>query len=280
MGRDRGERNAVALELARAGFPAAREEVRQMIETAGGDPAIWRCWAARRREGEPLEWLIGFATFMGHRVRVDRGVYVPRPQTELVAWRAIDCLPHGGTAIDLCTGSGAIAVALRNERPGARVVATDIDTDACRCAAKNDVEVYQGYLADPVPADLIGTFDVVVAVVPYVPTDAIAFLPRDVRRYEPRAALDGGQHGITLLEETVTASSRLLHHGGALVLELGGSQDELLDPLLRAAGFNLVARLVDEDGDLRGIQAQLASPQVAASMLPHDPISKDLTACG
>ncbi len=233
-----------------------------MIQAAGGDPAIWRSWAARRREGEPLEWLIGFATFMGHRVWVDRGVYVPRPQTELVARRAIDCLPHGGTAIDLCTGSGAIAVALRNERPGARVVATDIDTDACRCAAKNDVEVYQGHLADPVPADLIGSFDVVVAVVPYVPTDAIAFLPRDVRRHEPAAALDGGQHGITFLEETVTASSRLLHHGGALVLELGGSQDELLAPILQDTGFDLVARLVDEEGDLRGIHAQLASPQV------------------
>jgi release factor glutamine methyltransferase len=262
MGRDRGEREAVASELARAGFPAAREEVRQMIEAAGGDPFIWRGWAARRREGEPLEWLIGFATFMGHRVGVDRGVYVPRPQTELVARRAIDCLPHGGTAADLCTGSGAIAVALRNERPGARVVATDIDTNACRCAANNHVEVYQGHLADPVPADLIGSFDVVVAVVPYVPTDAIAFLPRDVRRYEPRAALDGGQHGITFLEDTVTASSRLLHHGGALVLELGGSQDELLAPLLQAAGFDLVARIVDEEGDLRGIHAQLASPQV------------------
>src|ERR1700751_2227609 len=105
MSRARAQKKAFALQLARAGFPAAREEVREMIEAASGDPDIWNCWARRRREGEPLEWLIGFTVFMGHRVRVERGVYVPRPQTELIAGRAVDTLADGGTAADLCTGS-------------------------------------------------------------------------------------------------------------------------------------------------------------------------------
>jgi release factor glutamine methyltransferase len=233
-----------------------------MFEASQGDPAILNCWANRRRGGEPLEWLIGFSVFMGHRVRVDRGVYVPRPQTELIARRAIEVLPDGGIAADLCTGSGAIAVALRNARPDARVVATDIDADACRCATKNDVEVYQGPLAEPIPAELIGRFDVVVAVVPYVPTDEIVFLPRDVRNYEARAALDGGVNGVEMLKQAISCSTYLLRRGGSLVLELGGSQDKQLGPDLEASGFDRVDRLVDDEGDLRGIHALLALSKV------------------
>jgi release factor glutamine methyltransferase len=127
---------------------------------------------------------------------------------------------------------------------------------------KNDVEVYQGHLADPIPTDLIGKIDVLVAVVPYVPTDEIVFLPRDVRRYEPHAALHGGEAGIELLVQAIAASARLLHPAGALVLELAGSQDKLVGPALQAAGFDLVERLVDGEGDLRGIHAQLASSEV------------------
>jgi release factor glutamine methyltransferase len=233
-----------------------------MIEAAWGDPDIWNCWASRRREGEPLEWLIGFTVFMGHRVRVDRGVYVPRPQTELIAGRAVDTLTDGGTAADLCTGSGAIAVALRNAHPDARVVATDIDANACRCAAKNDVEVYQGHLAEPIPGELIGKFDVVVAVVPYVPSDELVFLPRDARKYEPRAALDGGVNGIRLLQQVISSTARLLHEDGSLLVELGGRQDEELVPVFEAAGFDRLERLVDDEGDLRGVHARLASSKV------------------
>jgi release factor glutamine methyltransferase len=259
MSRARTQEKAFALQLARAGFPDAREEVREMVEASRGDPAIWQCWARRRQEGEPLEWLVGFTVFMGHRVRVHRGVYVPRPQSELVARRAIEGLPGGGIAADLCTGSGAIAVALRRAHPNARVVATEIDGNACRCAAENGVEVYQGHLADPIPAELMGTFDVVVAVVPYVPAGKIVFLPRDVRKYEPRGALDGGADGVVLLKEAIRAGARLLHAGGSLLLELGGNQDELVSPSLQSAGFDLVERLVDDEGDLRGVQARLVS---------------------
>jgi release factor glutamine methyltransferase len=244
-------------QLARAGFPAAREEVRAMVEASPDDPATWQCWADRRVGGEPLEWLIGFTVFMGHRVRVDRGVYVPRPQSELIARRAVDALPARGAAADLCTGSGAIAVALRHARPGARVVATDIDAAACRCAESNGVETYQGHLAERVPEELVGRLDVVVAVVPYVPTDELVYLPRDVRDHEPLLALDGGARGIELLDQVIGAGARLLRTGGVLVVELGGRQDEHLLPSLEAAGFQDVDRLVDGDGDLRGLHARL-----------------------
>ncbi len=246
-------------QLARAGFQTARLELRQMIRAAGTDLSIWRCWVGRRLEGEPLEWLIGYTTFMGHKVLVNRGVYVPRPQSELIAHRAIELLPSAGVAADLCTGSGAIAVALKAARPGARVVATDIDPVACRCASKNGVEVYQGHLSDPIPPELTGQVDVVTAVVPYVPTDEMAFLPRDVLRYEPKATLDGGKDGLETLTQAAAASATLLRPEGSLILELGGTQDALLAPECRAIGLGLVERLVDQDGDLRGVHLQRCS---------------------
>ena len=247
----------LAGQLAQAGFPAAREEARSLIDASGGDPAVLADLAARRCDGEPLEWLTGFAVFMGHRVAVRRGVYVPRPQTEMLARRAVDLLPDQGVAADLCTGSGAIALSLTRARPAARVVATDLDPSACRCAALNGIEVYEGHLAEPLPAELFGRVDVIVAVVPYVPTGSLEVLPRDVLRHEPRSALDGGVDGTDLLEPVVVAGSRLLRPGGTLLVEVGGAQDRLLAPALAAAGFGPAVRICDEEGDLRGLESRL-----------------------
>jgi release factor glutamine methyltransferase len=255
MSAARSQLDALSSRLSRAGFVDACEEAREMVEAAGGDCEVLDRWVTRRLDGEPLAWLTGYVTFFGHRILLDPGVYVARPQTELLARRAIDLLPERGLAADLCTGSGAIAVALRNAHPRARVVGTDIDANAVSCAAKNAVEVYRGHFADPLPEALFGQVDVVVAVVPYVPTDEMIFLPRDVRRYEPRRALDGGKNGMVLLEQAVSSGAQLLHAGGSLLLELGGNQDEQLLPCLRQAGFSISARLHDDDGDLRGIEA-------------------------
>ncbi len=246
----------LTIRLARAGFPAPDKDARELVDAANGDPTLLESWARRRLDGEPLAWLTGSVMFSGNRVRVDRGVYVPRPQTELLATRAIDLLPADGLAADLCTGSGAIAVALATARPTARVLATDIDAAACRCARSNGVEVYEGHLADPLPHTLDGRVDVVVAVVPYVPSEEIIYLPRDVRRYEPRRALDGGRGGTEILRQVVWSGRRLLRAGGSLLLELGGDQDEAVFPMLHQAGFTALARLADDEGDLRGIEAR------------------------
>jgi release factor glutamine methyltransferase len=250
----------LAAALERAGFPDARDEARQMVAAAHGDRDILRVWTARRLDGEPLPWITGYTTFLGHHVEVDRGVYVPRPQTELVARRAIRHLPPDGRAVDLATGSGAVAVALQRARPGAQVIATDIDGLACRCAQRNGVDVYQGNLGEPIPTALVGHLDVVVAVVPYVPSHEMAYLPRDTLRYEPAAALDGGETGLDLLEQVVKWGAVLLHDGGTMVLEMGGNQDIELTPALVAAGFTVADRLLDDDGDLRGIDARFTGP--------------------
>lgn len=247
----------ITRQLARAGFPAARDEARQLFEAAGGDGDRLGLWVSRRLDGEPLEWIIGHTMFLGQRVHVERGVYVPRTQTEKLAERAIELLPAHGLAADLCTGSGAIAVAMRDSRPGARILATDIDPAAVACAIKNGVEAYEGHLADPIPAELLGRFDVVIAVAPYVPTEELDFLPRDVREHEPRTALDGGPGGLDLVRQVVRAAARLLHPNGSALVEIGGRQDIALGPTLEAAGLSVEGRFVDDDGDLRGIHTLL-----------------------
>jgi release factor glutamine methyltransferase len=252
---------SVAERLAQAGCVAPVEEAHELLSAAAGDPARLAALVERRCSGVPLAWVTGSILFGGVSVLVHEGVYEPRLQTEALVARAIELLPvRGGVAADLCTGSGAVAAALAAARPGARVVATDIDALACRCAAANGVEVYQGDLAAPLPAELQGNVDVVIAVVPYVPTEELPFLPRDVRHYEPEAALDGGPGGTRVLEQAVRAAAQLLRPGGAVLLEMGGDQDVALAPVLAAVGFGPARRVVDDDGDLRGIEANRWGP--------------------
>ncbi len=257
--------------LVAAGCVAAEEEAAELVAAAEGraaaagagagvDQGVLEGLVARRVAGEPLAWVTGSVWFLGHRVRVDPGVYVPRWQSEALARRAVELLPDGGLAADLCTGAGAIAVALARARPTARVVATDADPAACRCAAANGagdrVEVLCGDLAAPVPAALHGRVDVVVAVAPYVPSDEIGLLPREARDHEPLVALDGGPDGLQVLRRLVRAAARLLRPGGSLLAELGGEQDRALAPALHAAGFDAVTSHHDGDGDLRGVEAR------------------------
>lgn len=251
------DRDAVTQVLAAAGCVAADDEADELIAAAGDDPVRLAELVARRRTGEPLAWLTGTIQFCGVTLRVAPGVYVARWQTELMTQRAAALLPAHGTAVDLCTGTGAIAAVLAATQPTARVVATELDASAARCARSNGVEVFEGFLDDPLPSDLQHRVDVLTAVVAYVPTDAIGLLPIDVQRFEPRLALDGGPDGTVMLAEVVHRSSRWLRPGGWIVLELGGDQAELVGQLLRAAGFGNVDVLTDDDGDARAICAQL-----------------------
>jgi len=210
---------------------------------------------ARRVEGEPLAWIVGSVLFCGVRVLVHPGVYVPRWQSEPLVRRVARYLEHGGLAVDLCTGSGALALGLRSLSPRARVVGTEVDPVACACARANGIEVYEGELDSALVRALDGTVDVVLGVVPYVPTEELGFLPRDVLEYEPRDALDGGHDGTEFLHRALRCASGLLRGGGVVLFELGGSEDEMIGPALIDAGFTAVESILDEDGDLRAIEA-------------------------
>jgi release factor glutamine methyltransferase len=247
---------SVARTLAAAGSIAPNEEAEELVRASAGDTAALADLVRRRAMGEPVAWLTGVVIFCDVRVGVRPGVYVPRWQTEPLARRAASLLPPGGVAVDLCTGSGAIALVLAVARPSARVVATELDDTAVACARANGVEAFDGYLDEPLPRSLEGRVDVLTAVVPYVPTDELRLLPRDVRAFEPQLALDGGIDGTELLAEVVRRSPRWLRRGGWLLLELGGDQAERLGGSLNDAGFGTPEVLVDEEGDPRAICAR------------------------
>jgi release factor glutamine methyltransferase len=247
---------ALAELLSRAGFVAPEEEADELIARAAGDVQLLGSLVQRRLTGEPLAWITGRVTFCDLEIRVDPGVYVPRWQSQQLARRALACLPPAGTAIDLCTGSGAIAKVLTAAHPRARVVATDMDARAIACAVANGVDAYCGDLFTPLPSDLEGRADVVVAVVPYVPTSALPLLHRDALAFESTLSYDGGDDGTEILRRVLTLAPRFLRSGGRILLELGGEQADLLAGDLTRLGYADVDVLVDEDVDVRGMEAR------------------------
>jgi release factor glutamine methyltransferase len=248
------EIDAAIEDLARAGFLAPVAEAAELAAAASGGDEL-QAMVERRCTGEPLAWITGTTTFCGETIHVDPGVYVPRPQTEPMALDAVGLLPERGLAVDLCTGSGAIAAMLVRRRPNARVLATDVDAAAVRCARSNGVDAIEADMAEGLPPGTVGKVDVVTAVVPYVPTESLHLLPRDVQAHEPKLALDGGPGGTTLLERAVQAAARLLKRGGALLLELGGDQPAHVEPMLRRRGFDPIQVQRDDEGDPRSITA-------------------------
>ena len=231
---------------------AADEEALELTEAAPDDRTLDR-WVARRTTGEPLAWITGTTQFCGNSVCVEPGVYVPRWQSEPLARKAADLLPDEGTGVDVCTGSGAVALVLAAERPRALVLATETHPLAVANARRNGVDVREGNLFDPLPEDLAGAVDVVVAVAPYVPSTALHLLPRDVLAFEPRGALDGGHDGLDVVSELVGTSLRWIRRGGWLLLEVGDDQVEPTSNLLRSSGYDGLSVLTDGDGDRRAV---------------------------
>ncbi len=204
------------------------------------DLARYRELVRRRAEGEPTAYLLGRKEFFGHAFRVDTRVLVPRPETELLVEAALAALPEGGCALDLCTGSGCVAVSLALGRKGARVLATDVSEDALALARENAsalgavVELATGDLWSAVHGS--ERFDVITSNPPYIPTKELAGLSPEVRR-EPCMALDGGEDGLAVLRRIVEGAPARLAPGGALVMEMHESHEGVLPGLCLAAGF-------------------------------------------
>ena len=252
--------DAVVARLEAAGCVAADEEAAEYVALAP-DGATLDAWLRRREDGEPSAWITNTLVFCGRPLHVDRGVFVPRDQTQELARRAAALLPAGGRALDLCTGAGAVAAHLRWAQPRAAVIGTDVDRGAAANAVRNGVPTVvtdlDGALA---PA---AAFDVVTAVAPYVPTDGVRWLPADVQRHEPRLALDGGPDGLDVVRRVVAVASRRLRPGGWLLLEIGADQDRLLALHLATGGFGSITTWCDEDGDLRGLAACLSGSRAS-----------------
>ncbi|MDQ0613197.1 release factor glutamine methyltransferase [Microbacterium sp. W4I4] len=203
---------------------------------------------ARRAAREPLQHLTGRAAFRHLELEVGPGVFIPRPETEMVVQIAIDALMESATpapvAIDLGTGSGAIALAMATEVPHARVFAVERSPEAHTWAARNtagagNLTLVHGDLASAFD-ELRGTAAVVISNPPYVPDDAI---PRDVevRLHDPAQALYGGPDGLDVVRVISRRAQELLHPGGLLVLEHGELQGAQIRALLEADGWRSTA---------------------------------------
>jgi release factor glutamine methyltransferase len=214
--------------------------------------AAYRGLIKRRLAGEPVAYLLGEQEFWGLPFWIDASVLVPRPDTETVvevarATRADRAAPC--RVLDLCTGSGAIAISLARELPGAQVIATEISPEAAALARRNAernavadrVDVRTGDLWAPVAGE---RFDLVVSNPPYIATGVIPTLPADVRR-EPRVALDGGPDGLAFYDRICAHVREHLVPGGALVVEHGFDQAEAVRARLERAGLSRVTLVHD-----------------------------------
>lgn len=228
--------------LRAAGCVFAEEEA-ALLEDAATSAEHLDHLVEQRVNGLPLEHVVGWAEFCGQRITITKGVFVPRHRTELLVDLAAELDPQ--TVVDMCCGSGAVGAVLQHRLPNATVYAADIDPVAVACARKNLTNVFEGDLFDALPTQLRGHIDVVVANVPYVPTDDIEFMPAEARDYEARVALDGGTDGLEVMRRVAAQAKVWLKPGGHLLSETSARQAPAALAAFTAAGLD--AKLVTRE---------------------------------
>ena len=245
----------------------------------------------RRAAGEPLQYIIGHVDFLGLEIRVGRGVLIPRPETEMLVEEAINTIKskmlsvkssgkppsafspsrvsstqgrsdlQPSAFLDLCTGSGCIALALAKEFPASEVYATDVSAKAIKYAKDNadrntirNVEFLKGSLFAPVEEHM--SFDLITANPPYISTSDIAGLQREVREWEPLRALDGGEDGLDFYRKILSKAAGHLKEGGWIFFELGFGQSEAVAEIAGNAGFKNIELIKDFAGVDRVLKAE------------------------
>lgn len=216
----------------------------------------------RRERGEPLEYILGTQEFMGLDFSVNPKVLIPRHDTERLVEHV---LKHFGkkpfSALDLCTGSGCIAVSLLHFNKGARITALDISPDAIETAKKNaylnGVECRARFeVCDIFTAELFGKFDLIVSNPPYIETEVIPTLSETVKMYEPHLALDGGADGLKFYRHITSLAPKYLLPGGMLAFEIGYNQAEAVSALM-AENFSDITVIKDYGGNDRVVSGIL-----------------------
>jgi len=221
--------------------------------------------AARRLAGEPIARIIGHKEFWGLDLHLSPATFVPRPETETVVEAALASVRTTGRGrplriVDFGTGSGAILLALLSELPQAEGVGTDVAGAALVTARENagrlGLAERATFVACHFGEPLRRSFDIVVANPPYIRTNDIATLPREVSEHDPRGALDGGADGLSAYRAIAGTLSRVLLASGTLVLELGAGQAAAVAEILARAGLNVSATLNDLAGIPRALVAR------------------------
>jgi release factor glutamine methyltransferase len=237
--------------LRRAGCVFAEDEA-QLLVSAAASAAELAAMVEQRITGLPLEQVLGWAEFCGRRITVEPGVFVPRRRTEFLVAQAAALAPPRPVVLDLCCGSGALGVALAAAVDGVELHAADVEPAAVRCARQNvravGGQVYEGDLYEPLPTDLRGRVDVLLANAPYVPTDEVGLMPPEARLYEPKVTLDGGTDGLVVLRRVITGATDWLAAGGHLLVETSERQAPQLVAAMAAAGLAPALAADDEIG--------------------------------
>lgn len=223
------------------------------VELTTEEVAAFHELVERRRSGEPLQYIEGTASFGPIEVAVDPRVLVPRPETEQLYEIACDAVEGPLVIIDLCTGSGNVAIALKHAFPAAAIYATDTSPDAVDLASENageaglDVTVLLGDLFDPLPDNLRGTVDLIVSNPPYLAEAELADLPIDVRDHEPTAALVAGPVGDEVLARIANAAAEWLRPGGVIVCEISEFHGPAVAHYFASLGGEIRRDLADKE---------------------------------
>jgi len=225
----------------------------------------------RRAAAEPVAYLVGYREFFSLRFEVGPGVFIPRPETETLVIECLTILKSLAAdetssrpmrLLDLCTGSGCIAISIAVNATDASVVAVEKSPQALAFARRNAqrhnvaarVAIFEGDLVEPLDAKQ--RFDIIVSNPPYVTTQEVTRLQPDVRNFEPHTALDGGPAGFDIVDRIASAASKRLHPSGWLLLEISPEQAESARAILENAGLTNAAIVKDVAGAARVVKAQ------------------------
>ena len=265
---------AAAARLEKAGVPDPRLDAEYLLAAvlgverlrliADGDRPLsaealeaYEQGLARRARREPLQYILGTQPFMGCELAVSPAALIPRQDTECLCEAALAVLRPGMRVLDLCTGTGALAIALKTHCPGADVTATDLSPDALALARQNaarlgvNVRFLLGDLFAPVSGE---RFDMIVSNPPYIPSAELPGLQAEVR-FEPVMALDGGEDGLDFYRRIAAEAPAYLTVGGHLLLEIGCDQAEAVTGMLLDTGLTGIKTLPDLAGLNRVVTA-------------------------
>jgi len=215
----------------------------------------------RRKQREPLQYILGRWEFMGLPIITDPRALIPRPETELMVERVLACIHREVRVLDLCTGSGCIAVAIA-KLSKAEVTATDISLNALSLAAENIALNGLDGKINLVESDLFEglkgqTFDIIITNPPYIPTHELLSLQPEIKNHEPTNALDGGYDGMDIYRRLIPQSLDYLNPGGKLFLEIGPSK---VKTIMEQAGYGMIRLIQDYAGLDRILEGQKLIP--------------------
>jgi len=215
------------------------------------DSLIYKYFAllSRRKIGEPLQYITGEQYFMGHRFAVDTSVLIPRPETEILAEKAIEYLKSNcdaNSVLDLCTGSGALAISIALACPNVKVAASDVSAAALAVAKQNAIDLGISGRIDFIESDLFAAFghmnkfDLIVTNPPYIRSEDLSGLTREIKDHEPLSALDGGPDGLDFYKRIATDARTYMNNDACMMTEIGADQACDVTAIFTESGFTII----------------------------------------